>query len=56
MVYIGIDVSSDKFNVSILYPDSSKSIDLSSRQSRKGFEKFLSSISSKLTLIQRRTQ
>lgn len=44
MVYIGIDVSSDKFNVCILYPDSSKSIDLSFRQSRKGFEKFHSKL------------
>jgi transposase len=44
MVYIGIDISSDKFNVCILYPDSSKTIDLSFRQSRKGFEKFRSKL------------
>ncbi len=44
MVYVGIDISSNKFNVYILYPNSSKSIALSFRQSRRGFEKFLSKL------------
>ena len=42
MLYVGIDVSADKFHVAIYYPDSKSFKLLSFPQSRHGFDDFKS--------------
>ncbi|MGC8546007.1 MAG: IS110 family transposase, partial [Athalassotoga sp.] len=41
MVYVGVDISAEKFDAAFYYPQNDKYVVLTFRQSQNGFKKFL---------------